>query len=305
MSNTKRKISCAKGLCALGALVLVYGCASAQPSPKFTEAQRTYEVAAQGKAGEFAPDLLLESKKLLDEAEAAPNGSKKQEHLAYLADRQARWAASSGATEYYQREADRAHAKYISVLEQKSSSATEQLEASQSRLSEKDAALSASERARKDAEVRAQAALASLNKLAQVKEEANETVITLSGSVLFETGKAQLLPIAEDSLGKVATAIKTMGDEKEIVIEGHTDDRGAPDMNKALSQERAESVLAYLAQQGVDKSRMKAEGKGESDPIASNASPEGRANNRRVELHISDGTAGKSPKTAAIPRTSP
>ena len=294
----------ATGLCALGSLVLMSGCASSQPSPKFTEAQRTYEVAAQGKAGEFAPDLLLESKKLLDEAEAAPNGSKKQIHLAYLADRQARLAASSAASEDYQNQANNAHAKYVSGLEQKSNSASEQLDASQSRLTEKTAALSASEGARKEAELREQAALASLDKLAQVKEEANETVITLSGSVLFETNKAKLLPIAESSLVKVANAIKTMGEEKEIVIEGHTDDRGALDMNKQLSQERAESVLAFLAGQGVDRSRMKAEGKGESDPVASNDSPEGRANNRRVELHISGGSDSNSAKTASAVRTS-
>ncbi len=299
MSNAKFTISATTGMWALSSLLLMNGCASSQPAPQLTEAQRTYHTAAQGKASQYAPDLLLESKKTLVKAEEASNGSKKQVHLAYLADRQARLATSNGSIEYYQEEATRAQASYISGLEQKSQSANEQLNQQESKLSATNAALSDSERARRDAEIQAQAALASLNKLAQVKEEANETVITLSGSVLFETGKTQLLPIAENSLDKVAHAIKTMGDEKQIVVEGHTDDRGAPEMNKKLSQERAESVLNYLAQQGVEKSRMTADGKGESDPIANNDSPEGRANNRRVELHISNRAKDTSEKTGS------
>lgn len=296
MANTKLTIVGPAALCALGSLLLINGCASSQPAAQLTEAQRTYHTAAQGKASQYAPDLLLEAKNTLEEAEEASNGSPEQIHLAYLADRQARLATSSGSIEYYQEETKRAQANYIEGLEQRSQSATEQLSAQESKLNASNAALSDSERARKDAEAQAQAALASLNKLAQVKEEANETVITLSGSVLFETGKTQLLPIAETSLNKVAAALKTMGNEKKIVVEGHTDDRGAPEMNKKLSQERAESVLKYLAEQGVEQARMKAEGKGESDPIANNDSPEGRANNRRVELHISDG-AQNSVKT--------
>ena len=304
MSHTQRTITSATGLCALGTLLLISGCASSQPAPQFTEAQRTYAEASQGKAGEFAPDVLLESKNLLDRAENAKNGSEQQVHLAYLADRHARLAASSGTIEYYQGEAGRAEAQYISGLEQKSESATDQLQDQQHQLSAKDAALSESERARQDAERRAQAALASLNELAQVKEEANVTVITLSGSVLFKTGEASLLPIAENSLSKVAEAIKTMDEEKQIVIEGHTDSRGDAAMNKELSQKRAQSVLNYLAQEGVAKSRMKAEGKGESDPVADNDSAEGQANNRRVELHISGGSNKKS-ATATEATTGP
>lgn len=146
--------------------------------------------------------------------------------------------------------------------------------------------LSASEKARKDAEDRAAAALASLDKLANVKEEARETVITLSGSVLFETGKSALLPIARERLSKVADALKEMGTERKIVIEGHTDSRGAEQMNYKLSLDRAAAVREYLVSQGIDPQQVQAEGKGESRPIADNGTPEGRANNRRVEIHI-------------------
>ena len=325
MSNKTALKPLAAKFGAAGCLIFAYGCASQQPAPQFTEASQTYEAAANGKAGEYAPDELLEAKKLLNEASEAKNGSAEQIHLAYLADRQARLATSSGTIEYYENQATEAQDQYVSALEQRSTSASEQLEETrrelgeieqemqkkdanveelearkaelesrkselESKLSAKEAALTESEKARKDAEARAQAALASLNELAQVKEEANETVITLSGSVLFKTGESELLPIAETNLAKVADAIQKMDDEKQIVIEGHTDSRGAVDMNKDLSQKRAQSVMDFLASKGVDKSRMKAVGRGESEPVASNDSPEGRANNRRVELHISGGS---------------
>ncbi len=158
-----------------------------------------------------------------------------------------------------------------------------QLEQAQQSL-EKD--LSASEKARKDAEERAAAALASLDKLANVKEEARETVITLSGSVLFETGKSALLPIAEERLNKVANALKEMSSDRKIIVEGHTDSRGSEEMNYKLSLDRAAAVRSYLVSQGVDPQQVQAAGKGEKSPIADNGTPEGRANNRRVEIHI-------------------
>lgn len=310
-------------------LAFTMGCASQQPAPQFVDAQRTYEAAAQGKAGEFAPDDLLAAKKLLDQAEAERNGSPQQIQYSYLADRQARLATSNGTIEFYQKEATQAQNNYISGLEHRSSTAEKELEETRSELSSieeelqkkdanvdelsarkaelerrkaeleskltvKEAALGESEAARAAAEQREKAALASLNKLAMVKEEANETVITLSGSVLFKTGEAELLPIAETNLTTVAEAIKTMDDEKKIVVEGHTDSNGADAMNKELSQKRAQSVMKYLASQGVAPDRMSAVGKGESDPVAENSSPEGRANNRRVELHISGGSKASS-----------
>lgn len=316
---------------ALAAGTLLMGCAAQKPAPQFTQAQQTYMEVSNGAAQEYAPDELLEAKSLLNKAENSKNGSEQQVHYSYLADRQARLAKSSGSIEHYQKEAAEAQSRYVSGLEEKSSSAQEQLDQTkeelstieqemqakdanveelqarkaelesrrqelESTLSAKEAALTESEKARKDAEARAAAAMASLSELAQVKEEANETVITLSGSVLFKTGEADLLPIAENSLGKVADAIKTMDDEKQIVVEGYTDSRGATAMNQELSQKRAESVMNFLAGKGVEKSRMKAVGKGEAEPVASNDSPEGRANNRRVELRIINGP--KSAKSA-------
>ena len=148
--------------------------------------------------------------------------------------------------------------------------------------------LQSEKQARIEAEEKAAAAMASLERIAAIKEEQRGWVITLSGQVLFETGKHALLPIAKQKLAKVAEALKAQDEDKVIVVEGHTDSRGSDSMNQKLSQNRAQSVVDYLISQGVDSSRLKAVGKGEEQPVADNNSPEGRANNRRVEIIVKD-----------------
>jgi outer membrane protein OmpA-like peptidoglycan-associated protein len=122
--------------------------------------------------------------------------------------------------------------------------------------------------------------------LAQVKEEANETIVTLSGAVLFKTGQSQLLPLAEHVLDQVASALKQLEDSQVVIIKGHTDSPGADDMSLKLSQARSDAVRSYLNSQGVRASELESVGKGEAEPIADNGTAEGRANNRRVEIVI-------------------
>jgi outer membrane protein OmpA-like peptidoglycan-associated protein len=110
--------------------------------------------------------------------------------------------------------------------------------------------------------------------------------LTLSGEVLFKTGVAELLPVAEDRLDGVAQALKQLDASQKVVIEGHTDSRGSEESNERLSKERAEAVRDYLVKQGVSGAQLTAVGKGESEPIADNETAEGRANNRRVEIVI-------------------
>jgi outer membrane protein OmpA-like peptidoglycan-associated protein len=137
--------------------------------------------------------------------------------------------------------------------------------------------------------------MASLNEIASVKAEETRTVITLSGEVLFKTNEATLLPIAQTQLDKVAEALKSQGEDKKIVIEGHTDSRGKDDFNQGLSQRRAEAVRSYLVSRGLDADMVQALGKGELEPVADNKTAEGRANNRRVEIEIEN--SGSSDKT--------
>jgi outer membrane protein OmpA-like peptidoglycan-associated protein len=116
-------------------------------------------------------------------------------------------------------------------------------------------------------------------------------VITLSGSVLFETNKAALLPAATTKLNDVADALTKGNPDANITIEGHTDSQGARDHNMQLGQQRAESVKSQLVARGVAPDRIKAVGVGPDRPIADNKSPEGRANNRRVEIIVEGGSA--------------
>jgi outer membrane protein OmpA-like peptidoglycan-associated protein len=75
-------------------------------------------------------------------------------------------------------------------------------------------------------------------------------------------------------------------DVVSIKVIGHTDSKGSDAYNQALSERRASSVAAYLLSQGLEPGKLTSEGRGESEPVADNATEEGRAKNRRVELHI-------------------
>jgi outer membrane protein OmpA-like peptidoglycan-associated protein len=119
----------------------------------------------------------------------------------------------------------------------------------------------------------------------KVNEEPRGVVITMAGGVLFASGKDALLAGAQDKLGQVAEALKNQGDHK-ILVEGHTDSQGSDAANQMLSERRAQAVTTFLVSRGVAADQIRAEGVGEGRPVADNASAEGRANNRRVEIII-------------------
>jgi outer membrane protein OmpA-like peptidoglycan-associated protein len=148
--------------------------------------------------------------------------------------------------------------------------------------------------------------MASLAEIARVKEESRGMVITLDGSVLFVTGKSDLLPIAREKLDQVAKVLQDADPGQTFVVEGHTDAQGSDQANLALSQARAESVRTYLVSRGVAAERIRALGRGEAQPVASNDSPEGRANNRRVEIVVQTaaqaGTPPSSTNSTSAPR---
>lgn len=112
--------------------------------------------------------------------------------------------------------------------------------------------------------------------------------VRLRESVLFETGQADLAAGAREPLAVIAGALRDV--PHEVVVEGYTDDArvlgGAYRSNWELSVARAHAVLERLASAGLPPERLVAAGYGEFSPVASNAAPEGRARNRRVELLI-------------------
>src|ERR1700733_12986315 len=106
--------------------------------------------------------------------------------------------------------------------------------------------------------------------------------VTLS-NVHFPTGKADITANSETSLNDAVTALKEHPDWN-IRVEGFTDNVGSREANRKLSSDRADAVMNWLADHGIDRSRLSSKGYGESRPVASNSSDDGRAKNRRVEL---------------------
>lgn len=109
--------------------------------------------------------------------------------------------------------------------------------------------------------------------------------LVLGDAILFPTGKATLSQAADAALSRVAYNLKQFPDT-DVTVVGFTDNTGSVQLNQNLSEQRAQSVVNYLESQGIPASRLKAVGMGENDPIASNATAEGRAQNRRVEMYI-------------------
>ena len=112
-------------------------------------------------------------------------------------------------------------------------------------------------------------------------------VITLSdaGDVLFATNQSDLTPAAKSQLDALMSRLQG-ADVASIKVVGHTDNVGTDAYNQALSERRANSVADYLLSKGVAPNKVSSEGKGESEPVAENDTEEGRAKNRRVDLHI-------------------
>ena len=110
---------------------------------------------------------------------------------------------------------------------------------------------------------------------------------TLSAEALFDHDKSTLKPQGKAALHELGDEIKAKGGRVvDIDVIGHTDSDGTEEYNQALSVRRAQSVKDYLASEGVDASIIDVSGEGELNPIASNATREGRAENRRVDIHV-------------------
>jgi len=279
-------------------------CAASTPTPELVSARQAYDRARTDPSASLVPDSVLSAKQSLDKAEAVHEKdpqSDEERSYSYVAQRRAELALALAENAKAKQSADASAARYSELQDKLRTSAVAQLGAERStvsqlgsQLAQTQSGLAAETDARKAAEARAARALESLNKIAQIKEEARGMVITLSGQVLFVTGKAELLPAARDQLDQVAAALKDQGDVKPMVVEGYTDSVGSDATNQKLSKDRAETVRAYLVSKGVPSEKITAVGKGEANPVASNDTPEGRANNRRVEIIVAGGGARTS-----------
>jgi OmpA-OmpF porin, OOP family len=116
--------------------------------------------------------------------------------------------------------------------------------------------------------------------------KAGQTLMTLEG-VNFAFNSAKLTPDAETVLNQAVQALNDAG-SVNVQVEGHTDSVGSDAYNKKLSQKRAAAVVNYLASRGISRNRMEPVGMGESEPVASNSTADGRYKNRRVVFKVTN-----------------
>jgi len=120
---------------------------------------------------------------------------------------------------------------------------------------------------------------------ATVVRQGEGILVKFDSGILFDVDQAGLKTAAQTNLKNLATSLNS-NPETNITIIGHTDSTGTYQHNMDLSVRRAEAVKSYIANSGVNASRMSTLGKGPTEPIASNATPDGRTQNRRVEITI-------------------
>ncbi|HEX2963100.1 MAG: OmpA family protein [Ignavibacteria bacterium] len=120
---------------------------------------------------------------------------------------------------------------------------------------------------------------------ARVERVGEGIKITFPSGILFATNKYDLQPAAKDDIQRLAKILKKYADTN-VLIEGHTDSDGSDAYNQTLSEKRASSVASFAEQLGVATSRITTKGYGESQPVATNDSPEGKQANRRVEVAV-------------------
>ena len=134
--------------------------------------------------------------------------------------------------------------------------------------------------------------LQQLNSILATRDSARGLIANMS-DVLFRSGSFELLPGARERLAKVSGIVLAYP-SLHLAVEGHTDSVGSDEYNQQLSERRAQAVRDYFVQQGIPANAVEARGFGKTDPIASNDTPEGRQQNRRVELILSGEAIGSA-----------
>jgi outer membrane protein OmpA-like peptidoglycan-associated protein len=259
----------------LGAVLALfaYGCAGPKENIALKNAKAAYEKAkGDPNVAANASVALYEAGQTLNSAEMATSDAETN-HLAYMAEKQTAIAVTTA-------EQKLAEAERQKLAKDKDQVLLEQQER-QARNARGEA---------QDAQKQALASKAQAKKLEQELAElkAKKTdrgfVLTL-GDVLFATGKADLMSGAQRTIDQLAGFLNNYPNKK-VSVEGHTDTVGSEDYNITLSQRRADSVRSAIMARGISADRISAKGLGELYPVASNDTPAGRQQNRRVEILI-------------------
>ncbi|MFZ2806593.1 MAG: OmpA family protein [Desulfosalsimonadaceae bacterium] len=272
--------------------VLLSGCVSNRKYPPLERARAAYIAAeANPDVKTNAPVAFYEAGKALEKAEQAKDLEEKR-HLSYLAEKNVEIAVAMAGQKKAEQE--------IEVLkweEERAILEFRRMETSdrETRTAREEAMKFKTEadRLKFEAEAKAREAEEALARAAQLESELADLkavktdrgmVLTL-GDVLFASGKAELAPGAKQTIDNLAAFLDKYPDRK-VMIEGHTDSTGSTELNLDLSERRAQSVKIALLERGISFDRIDAVGFGEDKPIAGNDTPDGRQQNRRVEIII-------------------
>lgn len=262
-------------------------------------AEEARVMAVQQKAEEEAQAQAAAEKKAAEEraakaqADAEAQAHARAEAEAARAQAVAAQAEAQKAAEEAARQRQEAEKAKAEALAQQQVLAAETEKARQA-AAESDKLREQSDKLREQAEKEKQEMrsrlLQQLNSVLSTRDTARGLIANMS-DVLFKSGSFELLPGARERLAKVSGIVLAYQGLR-LAVEGHTDSIGGDDYNRRLSEQRAQAVRDYLVQQGIVSDAITASGFGKSEPVASNDTPEGRQQNRRVELVVSGNAIG-------------
>ncbi|HWW79284.1 MAG TPA: OmpA family protein [Steroidobacteraceae bacterium] len=276
------------------ATALLTACATAPMKPEGAAAVRNKLVQLQSnpQLADRASIAMKDAEMAVRAAETPQTDEALARHLVFIADRKVDTAKALAETALaedqrtalnQQREKARLDSRSREVDVAKNQAAVARADSDQSRA---------------DADAARAAATSSQQQSAELQRQIDEmhakvtdrgVVLTL-GDVLFTSGQADLKTAATGNLNKLVTFLNTYPN-RTVVVEGYTDSVGSDDYNQGLSERRADGVKSYLVRRGVGSERLTALGKGKADPVAGNDSADGRQQNRRVEVVISNPAA--------------
>ncbi|HUA22949.1 MAG TPA: OmpA family protein [Steroidobacteraceae bacterium] len=229
---------------------------------------------------------LHDARNNLQNADAAFERHESPEHvtyLAYLADREAQTGEEHASAYRANQEIARGNEERNRiVLESRNQEVQQAREAEASQAEQTQLARQQAEQAQAELQKERQD-LAAL----KARQTRRGLELTFASDVLFDTASATLKPGANLQLNRLADYMRA-SPRTRILIEGYTDNRGSADYNEELSERRAQAVANALTTEGVDADRVQTVGRGKDFPIATNATPAGRQQNRRVDIVLSD-----------------
>lgn len=284
---------------------LACGACSSSVPKELNDARSAYQRASSGPAARESPAQLHVAEQALSVAEKTfedEGDSDKTRDRAYVAIRKAELAevqADLAVLAKQSAEAQRRNQLASAVSQEQMRS---DLGSANAQLAAQSQALASERQARMDAEKRAADTRSALERIGSVRSDSRGVIVTLPGGVLFASGKSELLGTAKAKLSEVA-AVLAKDPKAMLSVEGYTDSRGSEQLNNDLSMKRAEAVRSFLVSKGIPSANIVAEGHGEDNPVADNATAEGRANNRRVEIVVKSGSSDVAP--AAGPGNDP